>query len=66
VVSVLARGPTAAGSVPAEDGGFLWAIKIRSTHFLRTGSRCTACKRTLQSMSEMLCLSNFPTPVSQP
>jgi hypothetical protein len=27
VVSVLATGPTVAGSGPAEDGGFLWAIK---------------------------------------
>jgi hypothetical protein len=27
VVSVLATEPTVAGSGPAEDGGFLWAIK---------------------------------------
>jgi hypothetical protein len=37
VVSVLATGPTrlSTGSNPAEDSGFLWVIKIRSTHFLR-------------------------------
>jgi hypothetical protein len=42
VVCVLATGPmelAAAGSGPAEDGGFLWVIKIRSAHFLRTGSK---------------------------
>jgi hypothetical protein len=36
VVSVLAIGPTGysvAGSNPTEDGGFLWVIKIPSTHF---------------------------------
>jgi hypothetical protein len=38
-VSVLAMGLTAAGSGPAEDGGFLWIIKIRSAHFLRRGSK---------------------------
>jgi hypothetical protein len=27
MVSVLATGPTVAGSGPAEDGGFLWVIK---------------------------------------
>jgi hypothetical protein len=30
-VSVLAAGPT--GSGPAEGGGFLWVIRIRSSHF---------------------------------
>jgi hypothetical protein len=42
VVSVLATGPTVlsvAGSGPAEDGGFLRAIKIPSAHFLRRGSK---------------------------
>jgi hypothetical protein len=42
VVSVLAPGPTGhsvAGSNPTEDGGFLWAIKIPSTHFLLRGSK---------------------------
>jgi hypothetical protein len=42
VVSVLATGPmghSVAGSNPAEDGGFLWVIKILSTHFLRRGSK---------------------------
>jgi hypothetical protein len=42
VVSVLATGPTGysvAGSSPTEDGGFLWVIKVRSTHFLRRGSK---------------------------
>jgi hypothetical protein len=42
VVSLFATGPTelaAAGSGPAKDGGFLWAIKIRSAHFLRRGSK---------------------------
>jgi hypothetical protein len=41
VVSVLTTGPmglSAAGSGPAEDGGLLWVIKIRSAHFLRRGS----------------------------
>jgi hypothetical protein len=42
VVSVLATGPTGysvAGSNPTEDGGFLWVIKIPSTHFLGRGSK---------------------------
>jgi hypothetical protein len=42
VVSVLATGHmglAAAGSGPAEDGGFLWVIKIRVAHFLRRGSK---------------------------
>jgi hypothetical protein len=42
VVSMLATGPVGlatAGSGPAEDGGFLWVIKIRSIHFLRRGSK---------------------------
>jgi hypothetical protein len=39
VVRVLALGPTVAGSGPAEDGGFVWAIKIRSAPFLRRGSK---------------------------
>jgi hypothetical protein len=42
VVSVLAMGPmelAAAGSGLAEDSGFLWVIKIRSTHFLWRGSK---------------------------
>jgi hypothetical protein len=42
VVSVLATGPTGhsvADSNPTEGGGFLWAIKIPSTHFLRRGSK---------------------------
>jgi hypothetical protein len=33
VVSVLA------GSNPTEDSGFLWLIKIPSTHFLRSVSK---------------------------
>jgi hypothetical protein len=24
---------------PAEDGGFLWIVKVRSAHFLRRGSK---------------------------
>jgi hypothetical protein len=58
VVSAHATGPmglAAATSGPAEDGGFLWAIKIRSAHFL------PACKRSVESMGEMLCPPNFPT-----
>jgi hypothetical protein len=42
VVSVFATGPlglSVAGSGPAEDSGSLWAIKIRSAHFLRRGSK---------------------------
>jgi hypothetical protein len=35
VVSMLATGPTGR----AEDGGFLWVIKIRSTQFLQRGSK---------------------------
>jgi hypothetical protein len=41
-VSVLATEPTGysvAGSNPTEGGGFLWVIKIHSTHFLRRGSK---------------------------
>jgi hypothetical protein len=59
VVSVLAAGPmglAASRSGPAEGGGFSQAIKMRSSHFLRRGSKAvgvcrgfTACKRTLQS-----------------
>jgi hypothetical protein len=36
---VLATGPTGlcvAGTGPAEDGGFLWVVKIRLAHFLLT------------------------------
>jgi hypothetical protein len=47
VVSVLATGPTglaAAGSGPAEGGGFLWVIKICSAHFLRRGSKAVGPK----------------------
>jgi hypothetical protein len=42
VVSVLVTGPTGysvAGSSLTEDGGFLWVIKIPSTHFLQRGSK---------------------------
>jgi hypothetical protein len=42
VVSVLAMGPrglAAAGSGLAEDGGFLWEVKIHSMHFLWRGSK---------------------------
>jgi hypothetical protein len=42
VVSMLATGPmgySVAGSNPTEDGGFLWVIKIPSTHFLRRGNK---------------------------
>jgi hypothetical protein len=42
VVSVLATGSTvqaAVGSGLAEDGRFLWVIKIRSTHFIQRGSK---------------------------
>jgi hypothetical protein len=37
----LARDPrhAVADSGPAEDGGFIWAIKIRSAHFLWRGSK---------------------------
>jgi hypothetical protein len=38
-VRVLVTGHTLAGSGPAEDGGFLWVIKIRNAHFLRRGSK---------------------------
>jgi hypothetical protein len=42
VVSVLATGPagySVVGSNLTKDGGFLWVIKIPSTHFLRRGSK---------------------------
>jgi hypothetical protein len=39
LVSVLATGHTVAGSGPAEDGGFLCVIEIRSAHFLRSRSK---------------------------
>jgi hypothetical protein len=66
VVSVLATGPmglVAAGSGPTEDRGFLWVIKIPSTEVKPSVPcrRFTACKRTLHSMSEMLCPPNFLT-----
>jgi hypothetical protein len=57
VVSVLASGPT---GYSVEDGGFFRVIKIRNSHFLRRG-RFTVCKRTLHSMSEMICRPNFLT-----
>jgi hypothetical protein len=38
MVSVLSAGPAVVGSSLAEDGGFLWVIKIRSTHFLQRGN----------------------------
>jgi hypothetical protein len=42
VVSVHATGPTGysvVGSNPTDGGGFLWVIKIPSTHFLPRGSK---------------------------
>jgi hypothetical protein len=42
VVSALATGPmglVAVGSGLAEDGGFLWVIKIHSVHFLQRGGK---------------------------
>jgi hypothetical protein len=68
VVSVLANGPTGysvAGSNPTEGGGFLWVIKIPSKPSVPC-RRFTACKRTLQSMNEMLCWPNFLRSVSDP
>jgi hypothetical protein len=62
VVSVLDTGPTGysvTGSSPTEDGG--GEVKP-----LVPCHRFTEGKRTLQSMSEMLCLPNFPLPVSHP
>jgi hypothetical protein len=66
VVRVLATGPTVAGSGQAEDRGFVWAIKsVAQTSFggeLKPSVPCrrfTACKRTLHSMSEMLCRKTF-------
>jgi hypothetical protein len=40
-VSMLVIAPMglAAGSGPADDSGFLWAIKIHSVHFLQRGSK---------------------------
>jgi hypothetical protein len=35
-------GPTFASSGPAEDGGFLWVIKIRSVNFLRKESKAVS------------------------
>jgi hypothetical protein len=56
VVSVLATGPTGhsvAGSNPTSFGG-----EVKPSVPCR---RFTACKRTLHSMSEMLCRPNFLT-----
>jgi hypothetical protein len=42
VVSALAMGPTGpavVGSGQAKGGRFLWVIKVRSTHCLRSGSK---------------------------
>jgi hypothetical protein len=71
VVRVLATGPT--GSNPTEGGGFLWVIKsLARTSFggeVKPSVPCrrfTACKRTPQSMSEMLCRQNFLRSVSHP
>jgi hypothetical protein len=72
VVSMLAMGPmglAVVGSGPAEDCRFLWMIKTCSALPLREVKsvpccRIMACKRTLQSMSEMLCWPNFSTPAS--
>jgi hypothetical protein len=32
-------GSSVEGSSPAEDGGFLWMIKVRSAHFVQRGSK---------------------------
>jgi hypothetical protein len=68
VVGVLATGPKVAGSGPAGDDGSLWVIKsVARTTFggeVKPSVPCrrfTACKRTLQSMSKMLCRPNFLT-----
>jgi hypothetical protein len=62
MVSLRATGPTVVGSGPAEDGrsGGGGVKPSGPCH------RFMACKRTLQSMSVMLCRPNFPTPVSHP
>jgi hypothetical protein len=42
VVCMLATGPmglATVGSSLAEDGGFLWVIKICKAHFLQRGSK---------------------------
>jgi hypothetical protein len=39
VVSTGPTGYSVAGSNPTEDSGFLWVIKILSTHFLQRGSK---------------------------
>jgi hypothetical protein len=74
VVSMFTMGPmglAAAGFSPAKVSGFLWVIKIVVHTFFRGEvkplfpcRRFTAWERTQQSMSEVLCQPNFPTPVS--
>jgi hypothetical protein len=59
VVSVLATEPmghSVVGSNLTEDGGFLWACTSFGGEVkpLAPCRRFTACKRTLQSISEML------------
>jgi hypothetical protein len=39
VVSMLSTRHSVAGSGPAEDGGFLWVLKISSAHFPLRGSK---------------------------
>jgi hypothetical protein len=59
---MLGMRPKVAGSDPAKDNGFLWVIKICSMCLLQRGvkssipcHRFTTCKKTLQSIIEMLC-----------
>jgi hypothetical protein len=64
VVSVLATGPrgcSVAGSNPTEGGWFSFGGEVKPSAPWR---RFTACKRTLHSMSEMLCRPNFLTSFS--
>jgi hypothetical protein len=59
VVSEFATGLASACSGPAEDGGFSsFGGEVKPSVPCR---RFTARKRTLHSMSEMLCRTNLPT-----
>jgi hypothetical protein len=64
-------GLAAAGSGPAEDGGFLWAIKVCSAHFLRRGSKAVGSMSYiyLQNLSQHesdAFSAKFPDPYFSP
>jgi hypothetical protein len=55
VVSVLATGPKGCWFEPSQGDGFLRAIKIRSTHSSRMGSKAGGpCRKILRHVKEFL------------